>query len=315
MLTTIKLARRLETMQHTPPRARNIASLSCRYIEHCRALYRSRESDNIASSLKRLTANLDQLKPAELRNALAILEHSDHLSTSYRAQTWRRWMGFVRWCVEHEHAPAKLLLHCSTFKPRWRVHDDQVDQDEPAQPFTLAMVRATLQVIAKRYRIPIQIIALTGARPVEILSLRNTDIDTSREPWTASLTRHKTSHSTNRPRVLVFAPTATQLLDRARRPLCPMDWLFPAPMDSSRPLSRQTLAQAIANANKRHHLNAWCLYDLRRHAARVARAQASLDAAQALLGHTSPLTTERYAPVDHHAAGVAAAILDKEVQL
>ncbi|MEL7473083.1 MAG: tyrosine-type recombinase/integrase [Planctomycetota bacterium] len=276
----------------------DVAYVVACYLEHANEIYTSREPKNLRSSLALLVQHCRGLAPREIRAALRELEHDRTRSANYRRKVWGHWKRFLAWCVEFEELPSFVLSEVRAWRPRF--------PEDPAFDVTPQLrddltklperVRQTLEHLPKCYREIVQLIALTGARPSEILGLRSSDIDISSTPWVAWLSRHKTSGRSRRPRMLVFPPSAVKVLDRNLRPFTPDDWLFPSHSDPEKAVPYATLAQAIRRTNHRHKLASWQLYDLRRHAARVLRDSQDLQHAQVALGHTRASTTEIYAP-------------------
>jgi len=287
-----------------------LAELVAVYVAHCEKIYPSREWMNVRAALARLVTSTKTLRKRDIRNALDILELERELSVNYRRQVWQRWQRFIRWAVEHEHAPALLIFELSAFRPRFQAKptDDEPHQDKPT--FNIADFRNALPFVTRTTRDVLIVLACTGARPSDILRLQTRDIDV--ELRIAQPGKHKTAHR-GRSRVIPLPPPAWLIIEQRLQPFCPADWLFPAARNLRTCAKTDVIAQNLRRAQKRHRLPSWSLYDLRRHAARFTRSNASLDEAQALLGHASIRTTELYAPRRTQLAEHAANLLSKEV--
>lgn len=295
---------------------RHVADVVARHVTWCRETYRHpREHLNVRSALARLTLNVPDFTPADIRRGLATLEADHAITAGYRAKCWAYWLRFLRWAVEFGELPASVLTEVSIFRPRFREAtsptndpDDGTAAAEGTPAPSLETVLAFLPTLAPFDRDFVTLLLLTAARPGELLDLRCATLDTSALPYIARLARHKTSSKTG-PRIITFPRPACNIIDRYHRPFCPADWLFPAPRDRTRPISITTIQQRL-----RRRRAPFTLYDCRRIAARIIRAEAGLDAAQAMLGHTRASTTEIYAPVDPAAARRAADILARRIK-
>jgi integrase len=129
----------------------------------------------------------------------------------------------------------------------------------------------------------------TGCRPGEFGKVTVEGIDkTDPECWTCELKRHKTAHKKRR-RVLLFDPRCQALM----RP-----WIVKAGAGRVFPIKVSSLQTAIARACKKAGVPRFGPNALRHTAGTEARKHGGLEAAQALLGHSTVATTQRYAEVD-----------------
>lgn len=286
------------------------------FVAFTRSTSHSHEWMNLRCALARLVLHADALDRQSLRHALDCLQLEESLSAGYRRSCWARWLRFLRWAVEHEHASAELLVHATSWRPRFRDPQPPDDLEHPPRKASGAQLsaeafQATIPLLTRLTRDLVELLALTGARPAEILILRTCDIERSDGHHIARPSRHKTAHLGHE-RTIALNRSAWFIIERRLKPFAPMDWLFPAPKDPRRHCSVNTASQQLRRVQKRLNLPRFTLYDLRRHSAQVVRQHAGLDTAQALLGHASIRTTEIYAPRLNELIVDAAEILDRE---
>lgn len=283
------------------------------YVAFTRELYPSREWMNVRAALAKLIAECDELTVRKVRHALDCLTLNVELTPNYRRKCWARWQRFLRWCVEHEHAHVELLVHTSSWRPRFPRGAARSERSNPVvarKPLVFSDIWAAVPFMPQPCRDVVTLLTLTGARPSEITNLLTRDFDT--QHWVAVLTQHKSAHH-GLLRELAFPHDAIPLLEQRLRPFTPLDPLFPAPKDVTRCVTVQTVGQQLRRTLLRHkELRLFQLYDIRRLCARTVRAAASLDHAQALLGHANARTTEIYAPRRDDIARSAVEILARE---
>lgn len=316
------------------PSSRQLAELVARYVAHLEHAYRSRAWMNARSHLARLLLAVDRLDFEQLRDAARELAADAQLSKSYRQDVVSTWRRFLAWCSEELLVPAELVDRFAHVRLRFRAVTLEEISSEPAQPGEpprrgrrprvatrtapdprrspdafFAAVSDALPSMHRDLRDVVQLLLLTGARPGELLALRSADVDTSCVPWVARLDEHKTSDHSTRPRLIVLVGKAANLIDRRLTPFTPDDWLFPAPKDPARSISRDLVQKRLRRTLTRAQLPTWTLYDARRWAATTVRGSGALDDAQALLGHSRASTTEIYAPPLRDGAVRAAELL------
>jgi integrase len=135
----------------------------------------------------------------------------------------------------------------------------------------------------------LRLILLTGARKSEVLSATWSQIDFGAGTWTkpGATTKQKTDHC-----VPLSAP-ARQLLARIRERTKSARFIFPGPGPSGR---RTNLKRDWGRICREAGIVGLRVHDLRHsHAAHLASAGVGLHVIGALLGHTQPRTTARYA--------------------
>ena len=134
----------------------------------------------------------------------------------------------------------------------------------------------------------IRMLLLTGARRGEVLAAKWADIDLGRAIWNkpGATTKQKTEHQ------VPLSDAARQLLCELRERSSPdVEWLFPDGNQHRRDVQHNWIA--ICRAAQ---ITGARLHDLRHtYASVLASAGLSLPIIGALLGHTTPTTTARYA--------------------
>lgn len=173
----------------------------------------------------------------------------------------------------------------------------------------------------------------TGMRPGEARQLCPSALDTSEEVWQYEPPLHKTQHH-GKVRTIAIGPRAQEVLrpyllrvprpDPARPVFSPGDAMAERHQKTARgrmtprrsgevrgharkessgsrlgeAYSKDSLARAIARACALAGVNRWSPNQLRHAAATRIRKELGIDAARAVLGHSSAKTTEVYAEID-----------------
>ena len=139
----------------------------------------------------------------------------------------------------------------------------------------------------------IRLLVLTGARRGEVLQARWRDFDLESGMWSkpGATTKQKSEHQ-----VPLSGAARQLLLDIRQRTAEPADWAFPAADGSHRRDVKDAWARLCHEAN----ITGARLHDLRHtYASLLVSAGLSLPIVGALLGHTQPSTTQRYAHLTH----------------
>jgi integrase len=135
----------------------------------------------------------------------------------------------------------------------------------------------------------IRLARLTGARIGEVMGARWDGIDLARGVWTklGSTTKQKTDH------VAPLSTPARELLKKIRQQSNSPVWVFPA---HSAPGHRVAINKNWIAICKSARINGLRVHDLRHgFASELVSSGASLPLVGSLLGHSSPVTTSRYA--------------------
>jgi integrase len=235
-----------------------------------------------------------------------------------------------RWAVSEELIPESVYsaLSCLT---ALRAGRSTAREPAPIGPVPHEHVEVILRYVTPQVAAMIQIQLLTGARPGEIVRLRGCELDLSEEVWRYYPTEHKGAHL-GRPRMLAIGPQAQELL-RPWLKTDPLAYLFSpqeaveacnakrrkrlrargrgkrlagAPVESTHRPRRHydvnTYRRAIQRACKRAGIPVWSPNQLRHAQGTLIRKRFGLEAAQAVLGHSDPKITTRYAEADQEKA-------------
>ena len=190
-----------------------------------------------------------------------------------------------------------LLSYMFTMAIKWRMRADNpckgVERNDEAkrkrylttaelERLSAALSKHSDQDTADVFRL----LLLTGARSGEVLSARWADIDLTTGVWTkpGATTKQRTDHV-----VPLNAPARQMLAQRAQND---SEYVFPGRDEGH----RADVKDAWARICKAAQINGLRIHDLRHsYASILASSGVGLHAIGALLGHTQPQTTHRYA--------------------
>jgi len=205
-----------------------------------------------------------------------------------------RFTGIVarifRYAVENELIPPDVAHGLEAVKSLAKGRCEAPETD-PVLPVEQEAIDATLPHLSTRDRAMVKIELLLACRPGELVTMRPCEIDRSEAVWIYRPRLHKTMHK-GKDRIIPIGP-------RARLMLAP--WL---PDDPDRFVWRSQrgghvsvagYGAAIRAACSKAGIPAWSPNQLRHSGATRICQQASLDAAQVILGHSSVHMTETYA--------------------
>jgi len=206
-----------------------------------------------------------------------------------------RFTGIVarifRYAVENELIPPDVAHGLEAVKALAKGRCDAPETD-PVLPVEQDAIDATLPHLSTRDRAMIKIQLLLACRPGELVSMRSREIDRSEAVWIYRPRLHKTMHK-GKDRIIPIGPRARLLL----APWLPEDDPDRFVWRSQRGghVSVAAYGAAIRAACQKAGIPAWSPNRLRHSGATRIRQQASLDAAQVILGHSSVHMTETYA--------------------
>ena len=182
----------------------------------------------------------------------------------------------VRWRMRADN-PAKGIERNAETKRKRYLSGDELER------LTAVLASYQDQTVANIIRL----LLMTGARSGEVFAMRWADIDLGEGIWNkpGSTTKQKTDH------VVPLSAPARQLLSSLRKPKT--TYVFPGPSECGHVT---TIRKAFVAICKQANIDGLHIHDLRHSfAARVASRGASLPMIGALLGHSQPVTTQRYA--------------------
>ena len=195
-----------------------------------------------------------------------------------------------RHAVENELIPPDVAHGLSAVKSLAKGRCEAPETD-PVLPVDQDIIDATLPHLSPRNRAMVKIQLLLACRPGELVTMRPREIDQSQAVWIYRPRLHKTTHK-GKDRIIPIGPRARLLL----APWLPDDpdrFCFASQRGGH--VSVAGYGEAIRTACERAVLEPWSPNQLRHSGATRIRQQASLDAAQVILGHSSAHMTETYA--------------------
>lgn len=266
-----------------------MADILADYLEFARGYYAapSRELEGILPALRPLKAYADQ--PAALFGPLALRAIMDQwirdgLGRSTINARKGKIIRFFRWAVSREKIPSWLLEGLKSVESL-RAGRTSAREPEPRTAVDEAIVRATLPHLTPHVAAIVELLWLTGARPSEILTMRNGDIDRTTDPscWRYRPRKHKNSHRKQN-RVICLGP-------RAQAVLAP--WLK-ADADAYIFQPREAVA-ALALSRKSAHRN-----DQQRARSAASKRRAAEVARKAKTGRSKPVKSRHAGEVYDH---------------
>jgi integrase len=118
--------------------------------------------------------------------------------------------GLFRWAVENELVPPSSY-HALAAVRGLRKGRSEASEPCPVKPVDLARVDAIRPHVGRHVWGMVQLQLLTAARPGEIVSMRVSDLDTTRPVWEYTPREHKTEHH-DKSRVISIGPRGQALL-------------------------------------------------------------------------------------------------------
>lgn len=203
---------------------------------------------------------------------------------SYINKSIGRIRRLFSYAVECEMIPPSVLVGLKAVRPLLAGRTEAIDH-----PKRTAVPKDHLDAVrnkvSQQTRDMIDLAALSGMRPGELVSLTPEMIDRSSDVWIAILDDHKTAHQ-GRVRVIAFGPKSQVIirkyLKRSRDEL-----LFP--------MARCTFSNRLKRACDELKIPRFTGHWLRHSAATDIRETHGLDGVQVILGHASADTSQIYA--------------------
>ena len=229
-----------------------------------------------------------------------------------------------RWAASEELVPIEVYQKLAAVE-KLKLGRTPARESKRVLPVPDDVVEATIAKLGPVVGDLVRILALTGARPSEIASMRPVDVDRSGAVWLYRPVRHKCSHRGKQrtiplgprcqailtpylvdrePERPIFRPEegeaiARQLKSRARKtPLSCGNKAGSKPRRGRRfreIYNKDSIARAVTRAAEKAEVPHWHVYQLRHSAATKIREQHGLDATAAVLGHASLKMAEHYA--------------------
>jgi len=258
----------------------------------------------------------NDFRPLLLRKLRGALIQSGRFCRKQINDYTRRIRTLFKWGSQMEYVEPDKALALSTVEPLEEGYvgtfenPDREDVPDDA-------IRRTLPFLPPMIRAMIMLQRLTGMRPSEIfrMTVGSIDRESDTEFWLYTLAKHKTRKKTNRKRILPLRKDLQILIepylegkqsgDAVFSPKQAMKERRGSGFDVSRygkqwtkDAYRTAIQRAIEKANRGlppdQQIPLWSPYSLRHTFATTAKQEVGLDKTQAVMGHTSPIMTERY---------------------
>jgi len=236
-----------------------------------------------------------------------------------------------RWAVMQQLA-ASSVYEAPRAVPRLRKGRSAARETEPVRPAPEHAIEAVLEFVPRQVAAMIRLQYLTGMRPGEVVGMKGRDLDRQGSVWIYTPESHKTEHLGKArtvpigpkaqevirgflradPGVCLFSPRDAERDRNARKKAARNSPMTPSQAKrrpKKRPKRRAgkqyTVAsyrRCIARACDRAEVERWHPHQLRHNAATRIRREHGLEAARAVLGHSSVVVTEIYAELDQSRA-------------
>jgi integrase len=318
---------------HAPrdnPADLTVAELCLRYLEWATGYYRKRdEPTSEIHNVKRAIRTLRQLyghTAAREFGPLALKATRNRwIDEGLTRSGCNRLTGIVkrifRWATEQEFVPS-TVYHGLAAVTGLRKGRTEARDNKPVGPVSDDVLNKTLDRLSPMLRAMVELQALTGMRPGEVIQLRGGDLDMSGPVWAFVPREHKTEHH-DRHRMVFIGPRAQEVL----RPWLrddPDGFLFgprqnreaqlknrptprpPTPSERRRRkrrsfqdhYSRNSYLLAIRRACERAGVAPWSPNRLRHLAATRIRARYGIEMTRTILGHSDVGVSLVYAERD-----------------
>jgi integrase len=252
----------------------------------------------------------------------------------------RRIVRMFRWAVAEELLPVAVHQALKTVEGL-RKGRANVRESKAVKPVPDAWIEPVLPFLNRQVRAMVELQRLTGMRPGEVATMRTGDTNTAGRIWEYVPGSHKTDHL-DRERAIQLGPRAQEVLRpwlrtnleehlfqpreavaewRSARRAARKTKVQPSQQDRSvanpekRPGERydaasyrRAIVTAIEKANQDRAVREepliphWHPHQIRHTLGTMVRREFGLDAARAVLGHSTPVVTEIYAELDRHKA-------------
>lgn len=319
----------------------SVGDLALLYTSHAAEYYvrdgePTSEQNNIRLALRPLVKRYRRLPAREfspkcLKQVRADMVEAGYVRTSINRQIDRIKRAF-KWGVSEELVPVTVYSALQTVSGL-REGRTNANESDPVRPVPGEDIDVIQPHVPRQVWAAVQLQLLTGARPTEVLTMRECDIDATGDVWVYRPQRHKTQHH-GKQRTIFIGPKGQEIIAGFLKG-SPTRYLFsPAEareeFDAKRRASRKTpltpsqrnrkrkskpkkkpgewytvtsYRRAIVTACKRVGVPEWSPGQLRHNAATLVNERfGDIDAARVVLGHSERSTTQVYAERDFEAA-------------
>lgn len=285
------------------PAQTTVGQLSLQFFEHARVYYAPRENGsggriaNVKVAMREVNnlfsgvdvTKFGPLKFITVRDAMV----ARGLERNYINDLMSIITLMFNWGVERELVPVDVLTALRAVRSLRKDKTEAHERDK-VEPVPIADYEKTLPFLRPVVRDMVQLHLLTGSRPGEIRVLKPQAVDRRcPEVWCYFLEEHKTDRF-NKERRIFIGPEAQQILlpylDRAPDAFC-----FTTGKKPVRPYTKDSYCRAISRACSKAEVDHWSPRQLRHSRATLIREMYGVEAAQAILGHSTAKVTEIYA--------------------
>jgi integrase len=204
----------------------SVATLLLHFWRHARTYYRDADGQTAGEAFN----YRDALKPvlklygrthARAFGPLALKTVREEMirlkwSRRYINRQVLRIKSVFRWAAENELVPASMYEALRTVAGL-RAGKSEARESAPVKPVDESHAEAIFDFLPSPVQALIQLQALTGARPGELLIMRGCDIDTTATPWRFRPASHKNAHRGHE-RIIELGPQAREIVGKFLKP-------------------------------------------------------------------------------------------------
>ena len=272
-----------------------------KFRKYAEQSYRTKEPRNYDYALAaacKMFGNLavSEFTPAHLKTVRQSMLNA-HLCRTTVNRRVRQIVFVFRWAVEEQIVKPEIWQALAAVRPIQRGRDNAIDY-EPIQPVSESDFLRVVEAVPPRYRPALWVQLLTGMRSGELLAMRPQDVQMGGRHWYYTPKEHKTAKEIGAKIIGIPEPAIVFLVEAMPKEFS-FRW-FPWSVDVHR--------RAVQRVCEKLGITVWHPHQLRHALATKAKASLGDSAAQALLAHTNPKTTKRYA---HQSIDEITRILDQ----
>jgi integrase len=318
-----------------------IDGLTILYMRHAEQYYRKNgepttEVCNIRVALRPLiqffgTDRVRDFGPLKLKAVRQYFIDAGYCRTNINS-TIGRIKRMFRWGVECEYVPPSIHTALMAVAGL-RSGRTEARESKPVRPVAEGTVNDTLPCLNPTVAAMVRLQVLTGARPGEVCRMRPCDITFGTNGvWVYRPESHKTEHHgkerriyigpegqevlrlflDRKPEAFCFSPAESEAIRNAERrenrttPMTPSQTGRKSKAHRGSPpkdhYTKDSYRRAIVRACRKAGVESWSPNRLRHSRATIIRERYGIEAAQVVLGHSDPKTTEIYAERDFEMA-------------
>jgi len=321
--------------------ALTVDDLSLLYLEYARGYYRKNRQETTEVSCIRIafrhlvkvhgTTRLREFGPKALKQVRQSMIDSSYVRSSVNSYVNRIRRAF-KWAVENEHCPVDVFQALCTVAGL-RKGRTNARESEPVKTVDEGTVTDTLPNLSRQLQAMVNLQLLTGMRPGEVCAMHPCDITIQTNGvWVYRPEGHKTEHFGKERRIYIgpegqkvlrpfldrepeafcFSPAESETERNAERrknrssPMTPSQAARkPKAHQGSPPkdhYTKDSYRRAVVRACRKAGVEQWSPNRLRHSRATIIREKYGIEAAQVVLGHSDPGTTQIYAERDFEMA-------------